>query len=195
MAAFAVNAKMIAPIGKRFHYSSATTQILARIIRDLTGGPEQSLAFAWRELFNPLGMRHVTLEFDGSGTLQGATYMLASARDWAKLGLLYLNDGVVGGKKILHADWVDFCAAATLDTDYAAGFYTNRSEHPNAKGRVALGFPRDSYFASGDLGQRIVIMPSQRMVVVRLGEFDRSDRRHPRHGAAGEGSDRGDAAV
>ncbi|MBI5322644.1 MAG: serine hydrolase [Bradyrhizobium sp.] len=170
MAAFAVNTGMIAPIGTRFHYSSATTQILARIIRDLTGGPEQTLAFAWRELFNPLGMRHVTLEFDGAGTLQGANYMLASARDWAKLGLLYLNDGVVGGKKVLHPDWVDFCAAATLDSDYAAGFYTNRSDHPDAKGRVQLGFPRDSFFASGLLGQRIVIMPSQRMVVVRLGD-------------------------
>ena len=86
------------------------------------------------------------------------------------LGLLYLNDGVVGGKKLLHPDWVDFCAAATLGSDYAAGFYTNRSDHPNAKGRVQLGFPRDSYFASGLLGQRIVIMPSQRMVVVRLGD-------------------------
>jgi CubicO group peptidase (beta-lactamase class C family) len=170
MAAFAVSAKMIAPIGTRHYYSSATTQILARIIRDLTGGPEQTLAFAWRELFNPLGMRHVTLEFDGSGTLQGANYMLASARDWAKLGLLYLNDGVVGDKKILHPDWVDFCAAATLDSDYAAGFYTNRSEHPYAKGRVRAGFPRDSYFASGLLGQRIVILPSQHMVVVRLGD-------------------------
>ena len=65
---------------------------------------------------------------------------------------------------------MDFCAAATVGSDYAAGFYTNRTEHPNAKGRVALGFPRDSYFASGLLGQRIVIMPSQRMVVVRLGD-------------------------
>ena len=170
LSAYAINAKMIAPIGTRFHYSSATTQILARIVRDLTGGPEQTLAFAWRELFNPLGMRHVTLEFDGVGTLQGGTYMLASARDWAKLGLLYLNDGVIGGKKVLHPDWVDFCAAATLDSDYAAGFFTNRSEHPDAKGRVALGFPRDSFFASGLLGQRIVIAPSQNLVVVRLGD-------------------------
>jgi CubicO group peptidase (beta-lactamase class C family) len=170
MSAYVINTRMIAPIGTRFHYSSATTQILARIVRDLTGGPEQSLAYAWRELFNPLGMRNVTLEFDGVGTLQGANYMLASARDWAKLGLLYLNDGVVGGKKILHPDWVDFCAAATLDSDYAAGFFTNRSDHPDAKGRVALGFPRDSFFASGLLGQRIVIMPSQHMVVVRLGD-------------------------
>jgi CubicO group peptidase (beta-lactamase class C family) len=121
-------------------------------------------------LFNPLGMRNVTLEFDAAGTLQGSTYMLASTRDWAKFGLLYLNDGVVGGKRILHEDWVDFCAAATLDTDYAAGFWTNRSEHPNARGRVRLGMPRDSFFASGDLGQRIVIMPSQKLVVVRLGD-------------------------
>ena len=170
LSAYAVNTKLIAPIGTRFHYSSATTQILARIVRDLTGGPEQTLAYAWRELFNPLGMRNVTLEFDGTGTLQGGNYMLASARDWAKLGLLYLNDGVVGGKKVLHPDWVDFCAAATLGSDYAAGFFTNRSEHPNAKGRVRLGFPRDSFFASGLLGQHIVIMPSQHLVVVRLGD-------------------------
>lgn len=169
-AAYAVNAKMIAPLGKRWHYSSPTTQILARIIRDAAGGPEQTLAFAWRELFNPLGMRNVTLEFDGTGTLQGATYMLASARDWAKFGLLYLNDGVVGGKRILHEDWVDFSAAATLDTDYAAGFWTNRSDHPNAKARVKLGMPRDAFFASGDLGQRVVIMPSHKLIVVRLGD-------------------------
>ncbi|KRR17376.1 serine hydrolase [Bradyrhizobium lablabi] len=169
-AAYAVSAKMIAPPGMRWAYSSPTTQILARIVRDAVGGPEQTLAFAWRELFNPLGMRSVTLEFDGSGTLQGSTYMLASARDWAKFGLLYLNDGVVGDKRILHPDWVDFCAAATLDTDYAAGFWTNRSEHSNAKGRVRLGVPRDAFFASGDLGQRIFIIPSQRLVVVRLGD-------------------------
>jgi hypothetical protein len=170
ISAYAVNARLIAPIGTRFHYSSATTQILARIIRDAVGGPEQTLAFAWRELFNPLGMRSVTLEFDGAGTLQGANYMLASARDWAKFGLLYLNDGVVGGKRILHEDWVDFCAAATLNSDYAAGFYTNRGDHPDARGRVQLGMPADSFFASGLLGQRIVIMPSQRLVVVRLGD-------------------------
>jgi hypothetical protein len=128
------------------------------------------LAYAWRELFNPLGMRHVTLELDGSGTIQGTSYMLASARDWARFGLLYLNDGVVGERRILHADWVDFCAAATLDTDYAAGFWTNRSDNERANTRVRAGIPRDAFFASGDLGQRIFIIPSQRMVIVRLGD-------------------------
>ena len=123
MAAFAVKAPLIAEPGTRWAYSSATTQILARIIREGVGGPEQSLAFAWRELFNPLGMRDVTLEFDGSGTLQGANNMLASARDWARFGLLYLNDGEIGGKHILHPEWVEFITRTTLDTDYAAGFW------------------------------------------------------------------------
>ena len=169
-AGYAAKAPMIAPSATRWAYSSPTTQLLARIIRDAVGGPEQTLAFAWRELFNPLGMRNVTLEFDGVGTLQGSNWMLASARDWAKFGLLYLYDGEIGGKRILHEDWVAFCAAATLDTDYAAGFWTNRSEHPNARGRVKLGMPRDAFFASGDLGQRIAILPSQNMVIVRLGD-------------------------
>jgi CubicO group peptidase (beta-lactamase class C family) len=169
MAGFAVKAAMIAPPGTRWAYSSPTTQLLARIIRDLTGGPEQTLAFAWRELFNPLGMRHVTLQFDATGTLEGSSSMLASARDWARFGLLYLNDGMIGGRRMLHEDWIDFSAAATLDTDYGAGFWTNRSEHERAKARVRLGMPRDAYFASGDLGQRVVILPSQRLVIVRLG--------------------------
>ena len=77
---------------------------------------------------------------------------------------------MAGNKRILHEDWVDLSAAATLDTDYGAGFWTNRSEHEHAKGRIAMGIPRDAFFASGDLGQRIVILQSQRMVIVRLGD-------------------------
>jgi len=170
MAGFAVTAPMIAPPGTRWRYSSATTQLLARIIRDIAGGPEQTLAFAWRELFNPLGMRSVTIEFDASGTLQGSANMLASARDWVRFGLLYLHDGEIGGRRILPDDWVGFSASATLDTDYGAGFWTNRSEHPHARGRVRLGIPRDAFFASGYLGQRVVILPTQHLVIARLGD-------------------------
>ena len=170
MAGFAAKAAIIAPPGKRWAYSSPSTQLLARIIRDIVGGPEQTLAFAWRELFNPLGMRNVTLEFDATGTLQGSAYMLASARDWARFGLLYLNDGMIGGHRILPDEWVDFSAIATLGTDYGAGFWTNRSEHEHAKGRVRSGIPRDALFALGDLGQRIVVLPSQHLVIVRLGD-------------------------
>ncbi|MGJ5177876.1 serine hydrolase domain-containing protein [Bradyrhizobium oligotrophicum] len=170
MAAFATHAPLISPPGQRWAYSSASTQILARIIRDAAGGPEQTIALAWRELFNPLGMRHVTLQYDGTGTIQGHANMLASARDWARLGLLYLGDGVVGDRRILPEGWVAMSATATLDTDYGAGLWTNRSEHVHALGRARAGIPADAFFAFGLLGQRLVIMPSQRMVVVRLGD-------------------------
>ncbi|GLH76920.1 serine hydrolase [Bradyrhizobium sp. SSBR45G] len=170
MAAFAVHAPLIAPPGQRWAYSSASTQILARIIRDAAGGPEQTIELAWRELFNPLGMRHVTLQFDGTGTMQGHANMLASARDWARLGQLYLGDGVVGNRRILPEGWVAMSATATLDTDYGAGLWTNRSQHVHAQGRARQGIPADAFFAFGLLGQRLVIMPSQRMVVVRLGD-------------------------
>jgi CubicO group peptidase (beta-lactamase class C family) len=170
MAGFAVLAPVIVPPGTRWAYSSASTQILARIIRDAAGGPEQALQLAWRELFNPLGMRHVTLQFDGSGTMQGFGNMLASARDWARFGLLYLDDGAIGGKRILPEGWVTFSATATLDSDYGAGFWTNRSRNERALGRAKQGIPADAFFAFGELGQRIVIMPTQHMVVVRLGD-------------------------
>jgi len=71
-------------------YSSATTQILARVIRDAVGG-RSNLAFAWRELFNPLGMRNVTLEFDDQARCRDRLHVGQRA-DWAKFGLLYLND-------------------------------------------------------------------------------------------------------
>jgi hypothetical protein len=70
---------------------------------------------------------------------------------------------------------VEFSASATLDTDYGAGFWTNRSEHDHARGRVRIGIPRDAFFASGNLGQRCVVIPSQHMVVVRMGDATDGD--------------------
>src|SRR3982074_2950509 len=128
MAGFAAKAAIIAPPGTRWAYSSPSTQLLARIIRDIVGGPEQTLAFAWRELFNPLGMRDVTLEFDATGTLQGSAYMLASARDWARFGLLYLNDGLIGGRRVFHENWGGLLAPPTLGTHQRARLRAHTSE-------------------------------------------------------------------
>jgi CubicO group peptidase (beta-lactamase class C family) len=172
MAGFAESARLIAPPGSRWYYSSPSTLILSRIIRDAAGGrPEDVLRFAHRELFDPLGMRNVTLEFDAAGTPVGSTHMFASARDWTRFGALYLNDGVVGGRRILPEGWVRFSASPTVGTDlgYGAGFFTNQGDSEFAKRRVRGGMPPDSFIASGSLGQRIVIAPAERLVVVRFG--------------------------
>jgi len=172
MAGFAQSAALAAPPGTRYHYSSPSTLILSRVIRDAVGGRAEDVRrFAERELFAPLGMRGVTLEFDATGTQVGSTYMYATARDWARFGLLYANDGVANGRRILPEGWVAYSASPTPDSrdGYAAGFFTNRGESEFGRLRVRGGMPADSFFASGTQGQRIVVAPAHRLVVVRLG--------------------------
>ncbi len=172
MAGFAQSAALAAPPGTRYHYSSPSTLILSRVIRDAVGGRAEDVRrFAERELFAPLGMRGVTLEFDATGTQVGSTYMYATARDWARFGLLYANDGVADGRRILPEGWVAYSASPTPGSrdGYAAGFFTNRGESEFGRLRVRGGMPADSFFASGTQGQRIVVAPAHRLVVVRLG--------------------------
>ncbi len=172
MAAFAQSASLSASPGTRHHYSSPSTIILSRIVTDTVGGKAEDVRrLAATELFGPLGMRRVTLEFDATGTLIGSTCMYATARDWARFGLLYANDGVAGGRRILPEGWVDFSASPTSGSreGYAAGFFTNRGPAEFSRARVRGGMPADSFFASGTQGQRIVIAPAERLVVVRLG--------------------------
>jgi CubicO group peptidase (beta-lactamase class C family) len=170
MAGFAESAPLQATPGATWNYSGGNTLILSRVIRDAVGGKaDDVLKFAQRELFGPLGMRNVTLEFDATGTPVGSTFIFAPARDWARFGMLYLDDGVVGGRRILPQGWVSYSSSPTLDTDYGAGFWTNPSAPEAATAREQLGFPRDAFMASGLLGQRIVIIPSARLVIVRFG--------------------------
>lgn len=171
MASDAAQTKPVAAPGTRFHYASPSTLLLGRIIRDAVGEtPEAFLDFAWKELFRPLGMRDVTIEFDASGNPLTSTYMFASARDWARLGQLYLDDGKVGERRILPEGWVDFSARSTLDSYYGAGVWTLRSLHPWPQSWIRQGFPADAFFGSGDLGQRVAVLPTQRLVIVRLGD-------------------------
>lgn len=173
MAGFAESAGLEAKPGSTWNYTSGNTLILSRIIRDAAGGHAADvLRFAHRELFDPLGMRNVTLEIDATGTPVGSTYMLAPARAWARFGMLYLNDGVVGGRQILPEDWVHYSSTPTLETGYGAGFWTNRVEGTIPWSNVAWsipGAPRDAFFARGLLGQYVVVIPSARLVVARFG--------------------------
>ncbi len=172
MAAYAESVELATPPGSAWNYHDGNTIILAHLIRNATGGRASDvLRFARQELFGPLGMRHVTIEFDAAGTPEGSSQMLATARDWARFGMLYLDDGVVGGRSILPEGWVNYSASPTPNAwvGYGAGFWTNRGDSYGATYRIAHGWPRDALFAKGTIGQYVVIVPSKRLVIVRLG--------------------------
>jgi CubicO group peptidase (beta-lactamase class C family) len=172
MAAYAASMPLSTAPGTVWNYHDGNTILLAHLIRKAAGGkPEDALAFARRELFAPLGMNHVTLQLDGAGTIEGSSKMLASARDWARFGQLYLNDGVAGGKRILPEGWVNYSATATPNAwvGIGAGFWTNQGDSFGAKFRIKHGWPRDAFFAKGTIGQYTIVIPSERLVIVRLG--------------------------
>jgi CubicO group peptidase (beta-lactamase class C family) len=172
MAAFAESAELESVPGSAWNYHDGNFIILSRLIRNAAGGHAADvLRFARSELFGPLGMRNVTLEFDAAGTPEGSSQMLASARDWARFGMLYLNDGVAGGKRILPEGWVSYSASPTPNAwvGYGAGFWTNRGDSFGAKYRIEHGWPRDAFFAKGTIGQYVIVIPSERLVIVRLG--------------------------
>ena len=167
MAGYAEAHRLARPIGSRWDYSDASTLIVSRIVRDAAGGDVQ--AFARHALFDPLGMKTAILTTDATGTPVGSTGVLASARDWARLGELYARDGVIGGQRLLPEGWVRYSASSTLGSSYGAGFWTNDGPDPNAKGRIRGGMPCDMLFASGVMGQRVYVIPSADVVIVRLG--------------------------
>lgn len=171
MARFAAGRPSKEPPATRFEYTSANTLIVDRLVGRIVGGGAKGLVdFAERELFAPLNLADVTLEFDGAGTFVGSSYVHASARDFARFGELYRNDGVApDGRRVLPAGWVAWSRRATDGSSYGAGFFTNDGPSDLAAMRVDAGFPKDAFFASGFLGQRIYIVPSARLVVVRMG--------------------------
>lgn len=173
MAGFAERMRLKFAPGSAWNYTNGNTLLLSRLIRDKTGGDARSvLAFAHRELFDRLGMKKVTLEFDSTGTPIGSSHMLATPRDWAKFGLLYLDDGMVGGERLLPEGWVDYSARLTPHSEeygYAAGFWTNRGNSGGALYRVRAGIPADAFMARGAYGQYVVVVPSKQLVVARFG--------------------------
>jgi CubicO group peptidase (beta-lactamase class C family) len=172
MAGYAESVELATPPGSAWNYNDGNFIILSHLIRNATGGHASDvLRFARAELFGPLGMRNVTIEFDASGNPEGSSQMLASARDWARFGMLYLNDGMAGAKRILPEGWVKYSASATPNAwvGYGAGFWTNLGESFGANYRVEHGWPRDAFFAKGTIGQYVIIIPSEKLVIVRLG--------------------------
>jgi CubicO group peptidase (beta-lactamase class C family) len=168
-AAYSAQRSLRAEPGTHWEYMSGNTVLASRRIRELTGGSLKSVSVFFRtQLFEPLGMATAVLEPDPSGTPVGSSFMLASARDWARLGQLYLNGGRWNGRRIFSASWVDYVTRHTPtsgEENYGAGFWIN--DAPEGPRWPTL--PRDTYAASGFQHQRIFIAPSHQLVVVRLG--------------------------
>ncbi len=163
MAHFAADRPLAAAPGTRFNYSSGTSNIISGIVARLLGPGEPYARFLHGRLFGPLGLRSADPEFDEAGTWAASSYVRATARDYARFGLLYLRDGVWEGTRVLPAGWVDS----------ARTWVSEDPEDGNPFGAHWWGVAGDTlgtFRASGYEGQSITICPPLDLVVVRLGK-------------------------
>ncbi|MFZ0944814.1 MAG: serine hydrolase [Syntrophobacteraceae bacterium] len=172
-ALFAASKSLVADPGVKWRYSSGTTNIISKVMRNTFGASEGDyLAFPRRALFDPIGMQSAVVEPDPSGTLVGSSFMYATARDWARFGLLYLRDGVWGKERILPEGWTQYCttpAPASVGKEYGAHFWLRVPREFRSTDEPSGRMPRDAYHAVGFDGQFVSIIPSRKLVVVRLG--------------------------
>ena len=178
----AVQPAMAEP-GTRWAYSSGTSNLISRVLRESFTSDDDYLTFARRELFDRIGMHSALIETDPSGTFVASSFGYATARDWARFGMLYLNDGVWNGARILPEGWVTYSttpAPAAPNGHYGSQIWLNRGEL-NADGRPLSplsaqnrpwpNVPDDAFYLSGFDGQWVVVVPSHELVVVRLGRM------------------------
>ncbi len=155
-----------------WYYSSGTTNILQMMMRDMLGD-KGYYRLLYEKLFSKVGVRTAVFEPDASGTLVGSSYMWASARDWARLGLLFLNDGIWNGERLLPEGWVQYSSTPTPKAPqgkYGAQFWLNAGSPGNPEDRVMPAVPRDGFYMDGYEGQTVMIVPSKNAVIVRLGQ-------------------------
>jgi len=179
--AVAYNQSLEYPVDSTWAYSSGTTNIISHIIRKQFKNYESYIKFPYDSLFNKLGMSTAVMETDANGTFVGSSLMFASARDWAKVGQLFLQDGMWNNQRILPEGWVEYSHTRTHTQKnglYAAHFWTNATSEPDDDAifpRKWEAVPEDAYYMSGFEGQNVVIVPSLKLIVVRLGQtIDRS---------------------
>lgn len=177
-AAVAASSELLHEPGTFWYYSSATTNLLSSVLRDVLGSDSAYHSFPRRALFEPIGMYSAEIEPDAAGTFVGSSFMYATARDWARFGLLYLNDGVWGGERILPEGWVRFSvtpAPAAPLGQYGAHWWLNAGEPHKPERRPWPELPADIFRAAGYEGQHVIVVPSRELVIVRLGVTQRDD--------------------
>jgi CubicO group peptidase (beta-lactamase class C family) len=150
-----------------WNYSSGTSNLLSKILRKQFKSHQEYLDFWYASLIDKIGMYSMIVETDMTGTYVGSSYAWATTRDWAKFGTLYLHNGNWNGEQLFDKSWVKYVSTMTPTSDgrYGGHFWLNSSgKYPDA--------PRDMYYASGFQGQKIFIIPSRDLVIVRMGLTD-----------------------
>jgi len=154
--------------GAVFNYSSGTANLLSRVHHETLGGPQAAYDDFMANIYEPMAFDNAVFEVDASGVFAGSSYFYASGRDWARLGLLMLEDGVINGQRLVSEDWVRRATSpndSVNDRAYGYQFWLNR-------GNETLRFrdlPEDAYYANGNRQQLVMVLPSQDAVIVRLG--------------------------
>ena len=176
-AAYAADKPLQHEIGQHWSYSSGTTNILGRVMTEALqrAGKGPLMPYMQRELLDPLGIGTMLVETDAAGNPVLSSFGHASGRDWLRLGLLYLNDGVWDGKRLLPPGFAATAHDLTPNSDgeYGLHFWLNR---PRANGELHRpDLPQDIFSMSGFDGQYVIIMPTQRVVIVRVGLAPRPD--------------------
>jgi CubicO group peptidase (beta-lactamase class C family) len=154
--------------GTTWQYSSGTTNIISRALRAVINDDARYAEFPRRALFDRIGMSSALIEADASGAFIGSSFGYATARDWARLGMLYVNDGVWKEERILPEGWVAYTrspAAADPLKRYGAHVWLKVADEYS--GDAVL--PADAFHAIGHAGQFVTMIPSAHLVVVRLG--------------------------
>ncbi len=173
MADFAAAKPLRAKPDQEWYYSSGTTNILARIVRDTVGGSLPAvISFAQRELFDRINMYSAIIEADASGSFVGSSYMFATARDWARFGVFIKNDGVWNGVRILPEGWVNYSLTPTPQAPkgkYGAQFWLNAGREDQSEDTLYPSLPKDMAYLGGFNFQIVAIIPSRDIVIVRLG--------------------------
>ena len=176
---FAADKPLAHPPGTFWSYSSGTTNILWRVLRRaLEDAGEDALSFPQRALFGPLGMRSAVLEPDAGGDFVFSSFLYASARDWARFGLLYAQNGVWEGRLLLPEGWVKESRTPTPQSPegrYGAHWWLKIPKEFGGESAAARRVPGDAFFALGHEGQTLAVIPSKGLVALRLGLSVRID--------------------